>query len=143
MDRKRRNGTAPLLCKRRQVLLTGLQRRHFLARSVLEIHAEPQNGNKEPSSPGNDILSDLAAFFRTQFRNSFVICLHFGADSSAVHISILRLHNSDRIWLPPRARSKHARQHYWRDQCSQFQLCPPTLYFRDISPEFFISGISQ
>ena len=143
LDGKRRNGTAPLLCESRQVLLTRLQRRYFLARGVLKVHAEPQDGNKEPGSPGNDVLGDLATFFRTQFRNSLIVCLNFGADGSAIHVSILRLHDGDRIWLASRARSKHARQCYWRDQCSQFQLCPPTLLCRVVSPAFFINRILQ
>ncbi|MBN9515445.1 MAG: hypothetical protein J0H97_18695, partial [Alphaproteobacteria bacterium] len=86
-----------------------MQRRHFLARGVLKIHSEPQDRNKKPGSPDNDVLGDLAPFFRTQLRNSFVVCLDFGADGRAVHISILRLYNGNRIRLASRARSKHAR----------------------------------
>jgi hypothetical protein len=132
-------------------LLARLQRRHFFACGVLKIHSEPQDRNKEPGSAGNDVLGDLAPFFRTQLRNPLVVRLDLGADGRAVHVSILRLYNGNRIWLASRARSKHARQCNWRDQYSQFQFVSPhfsltgfptrifslTRYFSSISRRFF------
>ena len=88
---------APLRCQGCEVLLPALQRGHLFARYTLEIHPEPQHGNKDARHTGGDILSRLEAFFARQFLYSAVVGLYLGHDRGTVGKLLLRLHNSNRL----------------------------------------------
>ena len=57
-ERRRRTSAAR---PRLQILLATLQRLHFLARSALPAHAEPEDGNEHAGNAGRDILGNLEA----------------------------------------------------------------------------------
>jgi hypothetical protein len=52
-------GSASLLCKRREVLLTRLQRGGVLGGSALPIHTEPNGPNNQTNDAGSDVLCNL------------------------------------------------------------------------------------
>jgi hypothetical protein len=57
---------APLSGQYGEVLLTCLERSHFLACCAFEIHSEPQYGNHYPHHASGDILGDLGALLASK-----------------------------------------------------------------------------
>jgi hypothetical protein len=80
---------APLRCERREILLPTLQGSDFFARGTLEIHPEPQNGNKDARYTSSNVLSRLEAFFAREFLHPAIVGLYLGHDRGAVGELIL------------------------------------------------------
>jgi hypothetical protein len=104
-----------LICQRSEVLLSSLKRGNFFACRPLKIHRKPERPDKEPGDSGRNILTDLGAFFGTEFLNLLVITSDLGCDRQAVRIMILRLNDGDGLRRSSRA---SAQRHYHRAACS-------------------------
>jgi len=80
-----------------EILLTSLKGSNFLACCPLKIHRKPQRPDEESSDSCSDILADPGTFVGSEFLNLLVISLDLGCNCWAVHVTILRLNDRDRL----------------------------------------------